>query len=242
MKGLASWVTKFTVLCGLFFACYLYADTQLEDLSGMVTQVVDGDTVHFRPNQVRQNSTEKDLKIRMMGTDTPETHLIVGGKTYSQGFWGDKATIQLEKFVGENNEMVLKSYGLDKYGRVLGKLFREDHDINLLMVRSGWAITYIICEGRLCNKDFFKDQNVDEYVKACALAREEGRGIFNPQKPLHEMPFEFRLRIGQRKPDKYVGDLATHKLYLPRDYNKVDVCRRVFFMKVDEAHAVGFHE
>jgi hypothetical protein len=54
------------------------------------------------------------------------------------------------------------------------------------------------------------------------------------------MPFEFRLRMMERTPNKFVVDYDTHELFMPEDYKEVDVCRRIFFMKAEDALKMGF--
>ena len=137
-------------------------------------------------------------------------------------------------------QVELQDYGLDKYGRTLGRIFQKEQDINLAMVESGWAIPYIICEGDSCTANFFTAQPVAQYLKSCKEAREKGLGVFNPKDPLKEMPFEFRLRMQHRKPDKFVGNFETKELYPPDQYRQVDVCQRIFFMKQSEAERVGY--
>lgn len=205
-------------------------------VQGTVTRVVDGDTIHVRP--LGGGAT---LSVRMIGMDTPETHLPVPkGRPVGQGYWGEAATRHLEKLLPLGTRVSLEDYGLDKYGRTLGRVYYRDEDVNLTMVKSGWGIPYIICGEETCDKRFFREERVDEYLKACQDARDDGRGIFDPGKALHEMPFEFRLRMQKRRPNKYVGDFATRDLFAPSQYRKVDLCSRIFFMTLQDAHGVGY--
>ena len=108
------------------------------------------------------------------------------------------------------------------------------------MVRLGLAVTYIICEGANCNGKFLEANHVDEYVAACEEARANGQGQWNPKDRLKELPYEFRLRLGSRKPEKYIGNLETRELLKPAEYKKVDVCHRIFFMKKEDGLHAGF--
>lgn len=110
------------------------------------------------------------------------------------------------------------------------------------MVKLGWAIPYIICEGTRCNPSYLEDENAQEYLEACEYARTKKLGIWNPKQPLKEMPFEFRLRMQGRDPEKFVGSFDTKEYYRPEDYTEVDVCDRVFFMKESDAKHAGFTE
>ena len=210
---------------------------------GKVFRIVDGDTIVFTQNK---NAEVKNLKVRMIGVDTPETHLVTDHGVVSQGYWGEAATAYLKRLIPAKTDVLLQKYGNDKYDRMLGRVFYKndgkDFDVNLVMIQAGWGIPYIICEGRMCDNGFFQREKVANYFRACEESRAQGRGIHNPSRRLEEMPFEFRLREQKRKPDKWVGDVHTKKLYNPRDYKEVDLCSRIFFFKKDEAEAVGFNE
>ncbi len=233
------------------FICALSAQAAPKVVQGVINRIVDGDTVNVQANPSRgfDSATEfyagsdgaGALKIRMLGIDAPETHFptpkhgIVG-----QQPWGDDATAYLEGFLKAGSSVTLQTWGLDKYQRTLGFVFSNKIDINLQMVRGGWAIPYIICSGPTCTRQFFTDNRVREYLMSCDAARQEGRAIFSRSRPLKEMPFEFRMRMAERTPDKYVGNYDTMELYAPEDYKKVDVCRRIFFMTKAEAVRIGF--
>ncbi|MEW6056125.1 MAG: thermonuclease family protein [Bdellovibrionota bacterium] len=208
-------------------------------LEGTVVKVVDGDTLHFRTADARPKAP--NLRIRMVGVDTPELHVVTRKGVMGQGYWGKTAAKYLYKLTPPGADVILLSQGLDKYGRVLGRVFFEKHDVNLQLLKAGWAVPYLICSGTACDKGFFKRERVAQYLEACHEARENGKGVFDPRKPLKEMPFEFRLRVMNRKPDKWVGDITNQKLYDPSEYKKVDVCNRIFFLERDEANNVGFH-
>ena len=206
---------------------------------GTITKSVDGDTIHFRKAEAGEH--EKDWKVRLVGIDAPELHLQVDGYYFGQAPWAGYSASYFSKMAPVGTVIKLVTFGKDKYGRYLGRIEKQNSDLNLKMVRYGWAIPYIICEGSNCNETFFERQKVSAYVSACEKAREEGKGVFDPNKPLDEMPFEFRLRMQKRSPDKYVGDFKTQKLYAPEDYNEVDVCQRIFFMNKKSAQSVGYN-
>jgi endonuclease YncB( thermonuclease family) len=222
--------------CIQAFSMSATADDQRNIIRGTVTVISDGDTIH-----IKSTGEAKKIKVRMEGIDTPELHLQTSDGTFTQGPIAQEASDHLTKEIPIDSKVDLFVYGKDKYGRTLGRIERSDKDINLEMVRSGMAIPYIICEGKLCNDNFFKERDVANYLAACRSAREQGLGIFDPNDPLEEMPFEFRLRIQKRKPEKFVGDIRTKQLYQPHEYKKVDLCDRIFFMKEADAGRVGFH-
>lgn len=226
-----------SITAGLLAFSKAFAASESE-FYGTVTKVVDGDTIHFRNTNAREGSAT--MKIRMQGMDTPETHLETDRGTQSQGYWGDAAAEQLEKLIPVGTPVQVHTTEFDKYGRALGRVYRSERDVNLRMVQLGWASPYFICSGPSCNRSFMEREKVAEYMQACDEAREAGRGIYDPARPLKEMPFEFRMRMQHRKPSRWVGDIDTHRLYAPADYDRVDLCRRVFFDKRDAAERLGF--
>lgn len=211
-------------------------------IKGVIAKVVDGDTlwVQSRANNNSEDAaaSTKPLKVRMISIDAPETHLPTPQGVKGQQPWGDQATTQLNELSPLGKSVSVEDFGTDKYDRMLARVYVGDNDVNLDMVRSGWAIPYIICEK--CEEDFFKKENTEDYLSACEQARKKGIGIWNKSKPLKEMPFEFRLRMQNRKPEKFVGSFSSNEYYAPADYDKVDVCDRVFFMREADAKKAGF--
>lgn len=214
----------------------------ISSLEGTITKISDGDTVRFKPDAgAVTDARNKDIAVRLIGIDTPEMHLVVeGGGTVGQGHWGDDATRALEKIIPVGTRVTLVSSGVDRYGRTLGQIIKGSMDVNLEMVRLGMAVPYIICEGKTCTHDWVYSRETSDYLAACTEAQTAGRGVYDKDEPLTEMPFEFRLRMQKRKADKYVGDFQSGLYYAPSEYKKVDLCSRIFFMKETDAPRVGF--
>lgn len=216
-----------------------------------VLKISDGDTISVTPNTTtsrpmpiakdNESTVPTKISIRMIGTDTPELHLPSGdGHMAAQLPWGQLATDYINTLIRPGNKVLIQNYGLDRYGRTIGRVFHGKKDVNFEMVKAGWAVPYIICWGDLCNKDFFKNEKVKQYLSACHIAREQGLGIFNPKNPLTELPMLFRLRIQKRQPDKWIGDVTNLKLYDPTYITKVDICNAVFFKNKSDALKLGF--
>ncbi len=205
-------------------------------ISGTVERIADGDTI-----AVRARGFAKPVKIRMVGEDTAELHLIAGGKNHSQGWWAEVGYQTLLSMIPIGSQVRVRVYGEDVYGRTLGRVFdSKGKDMNLEMVRLGWGALYVYCSGAGCTSTFFADQDVDQYVKACEEAVREARGIFDARDPLKEMPFEFRMRLQGRVPEKFVGDYDSKVLFRPRDYVRVPLCHRVFFAETGAAERMGY--
>lgn len=228
---------KITMIFSLMLAAApaFASKPSIQKIAGTVTKISDGDTIKVQP------AKGDVLTIRMTGMDTPELHLPTKGKgIVEQPYWGQAAADQLARRIAVGDRVTLMSYGFDKYGRTLARVFKDGVDINLEMVRSGWGALYLVCGKGECDSDYAEAYAIDEYIAACNEAVEHGRGIFNPKGPLDELPFEFRLRMGDRQPDKYVGNYETHDLVHPADYHHVDVCQRVFFLDPADAEALGY--
>lgn len=214
----------------LFFSVSLSA---VSLVTGKIAKIADGDTVTIESSTVR-------YKVRLVGVDTPEQHLVTPKGSFGQEPWGQGATDYLAEKLPLGTEVQLQVFGKDKYNRTLGRIFKDKEDINLLMVKAGWAIPYIICEGNTCDKKYFENFKTKAYLEACHLARKNRDGIFDKHQPLKEMPYEFRMRLQNRKPEKWVGDFSTQKYLTPDQYKKIDLCNRVFFMREGEAKSAGF--
>lgn len=92
-----------------------------------VNRVVDGDGVRLDCGPGR-----RDLNVRLYCIDAPETE---------QEPWGDRSTRHLEGLVGPT--VLLVDHGTGRWGRTIGQIFTpEGEDLNLAMVRDGWAPVY----------------------------------------------------------------------------------------------------
>jgi endonuclease YncB( thermonuclease family) len=96
-----------------------------------VTRVHDGDTI-----KVMGDSGE--LTIRLAGIDAPEKskRKRESGQPFSQQATKYLAGLVLNKCVG------VKECGVDRYGRILGIVVLGGKDINLAMVKMGFAEVY----------------------------------------------------------------------------------------------------
>lgn len=116
----------------------------------IVTKVIDGDTLDI------QDGT----RVRMLGINTPEK-----GQSYFE-----EATDRLKELVLEK-EVCLERDKSDKgkYGRLLRHVFIDGKNVNLLLVREGYANVYFVSPDTKYS---------EEFEEAEALARNEGLGIW----------------------------------------------------------------
>ena len=118
-------------------------------LTGTAVKVADGDTFTLL------DSNNKQIKIRLYGIDCPER-----GQDY-----GSVAT----KFLGDklkSGAIKVKIMDIDRYGRTVGIVYVNDEDINLALLKAGFAWHY---------KQFDKSK---EYAEAEANARVKKLGLF----------------------------------------------------------------
>lgn len=198
---------------------------------GVVLKISDGDTINMRPNGA--DPKDEPYRIRMLSEDTAELHLPTPGGVASQGYWGEEGRNELMDIVRVGDKIEVEDYGRDQYGRVLGKVYLGDLDVNLEMIRSGWGALYEICDEVSCDLDA-------EYRRACREAVENGRGLFDFENPVPELPFVFRARKQDRPLSKFVGNFRTKKYYEPTEYERVNICDRVFFFTEHDAEIAGF--
>lgn len=96
-----------------------------------LNRVVDGDTivVHCPP------SNKAQFNIRVWGIDAPEM---------KQKPWGENAKNALIKLLPQSNHATIKVeiIDIDRYSRYVGKLFYNNEDLGLALVKQGEAVVY----------------------------------------------------------------------------------------------------
>jgi len=118
----------------------------------------------------------------------------------------------------------------DNYGRLLAYIQKGDMDVNREMILQGKAVPYII---------YPNFERVKPYLDSLKEAQKFSRGIWNPDDPLDELSYEFRLRVGHRQPDKYAGDYDTKEYVEPDQYKDIPIEQRVFFWNEEMQKKLG---
>jgi micrococcal nuclease len=100
-----------------------------------VARVVDGDTIHV-------GTSQGDLKVRLIGIDTPETV----DPNRPVGCFGPEASAEAKRLL-EGGSVYLEldptQGDVDKYGRTLAFVWMDPQTMfNLVMVQEGFAIEY----------------------------------------------------------------------------------------------------
>jgi micrococcal nuclease len=124
-----------------------------QSYNGNIIRVIDGDTFVFQ-------TQEGSFTVRMQGTDAPER---------DQPFSKESAEFLSEYL---QKDAVFKRQGTDIYGRILGTLFIEDQDINLLSIKGGYAWHF---------KRYSSDQ---QYTDAEVFAKENKLGLWSLDNPI----------------------------------------------------------
>ena len=117
-------------------------------------RVIDGDTIKGKVEG-------KQITIRLVEIDAPEMDQPFGLE--SKNF-----LIKLTS----NEKITYTSEGEDRYGRTLGKLFKNKENLNALMVKSGLAWVY---------ERYAKNQNLYVYQE---VAKSKNLGLWQSKKPI----------------------------------------------------------
>lgn len=91
-------------------------------LEGRVVGVADGDTIAVL------DSAKTQHRVRLPGIDAPKK-----GKAF-----GTRSRENLSKWV-YRRDVIVEWHKKDRYGRLVGVVFVDGHDVNLEQVRAGYA-------------------------------------------------------------------------------------------------------
>ncbi len=152
----------------VFIALAVLTTTSNADtLTGRVVGIADGDTLTLL------DATNTQHKIRLSGIDSPEKR---------QPF-GEHCKKSLSD-LAYDRAVAIESTKLDRYGRVIGKVLVNGHDVNLEQVRRGCGWHY---------KKYQNEQILDDrlsYNAAEGAARASRVGLWTDNKPMP--PWDWR--------------------------------------------------
>ena len=132
------------------------------EIKGKVVGVTDGDTI-----KVLDDLDKGLFRIRLDKIDAPEKNQAFGQKSkqyLSNLVFGKQVTIRYK--------------AVDRYGRILGTVFCNGVEINLVMVQNGYAWHYSCYD------------KTSAYIQAEKQSRIEKKGLWADPKPIK--PCEFR--------------------------------------------------
>ena len=125
-----------TIICvGLLLIYYIISSRDTR-----VTRVIDGDTF----------ITNKGDRVRLIGVDAPELPSLRG----------IESKMYLHELI-DNKVVILKRDGIskdkDKYGRLLRYVYLNKKDVNLQMLKSGYAKPYLYFDFEKLNQYKYYD-------------------------------------------------------------------------------------
>ena len=145
-------------LAAFLGACGVSDDTEVR---GRVVRVADGDTITIL------DAANAQHKIRFHGIDAPEKGQAFG-----------RAAGKFLAGLVAGRDVVVKVKNTDRYGRTVGVVFCDGRDINLEMLKAGYAWHY---------KHYDKSA---AYAEAESSARAARRGLWADKDPIN--PYDFR--------------------------------------------------
>lgn len=169
-------VTSFVIafiLASLVFATSAQALSRGDVLSGKIVRIADGDTVTLL------DSTNKQHRIRLAEIDAPET---------GQAF-GRKSKDALRDMCARGGMAEIHVQDIDRYGRIVGRVYCSGVDTSAEQVRHGMAWVY---DNYVRDKSLYKLQDA---------ARANGVGLWSDPDPTQP----WRWRRGERG----VGDTGA---------------------------------
>lgn len=161
---------QLATMAAILFGIAAAPPDTIEEFSGMVVALSDGDTV-----TVLRDRTQ--IKVRLEGIDAPEKN---------QAF-GSKAKTALSDLIGRKEVTVLAT-GTDKYGRTLGRVIIDGQDVSELMVTQGMAWHY---------KEYSDDETLAELEDK---ARASKVGLWAESNALPPWEFRHRRKIDDAPP------------------------------------------
>jgi len=177
--------------------CLLSLPVFAENINGKIVNVADGDTVTLL------TAHNKQIRIRLNCIDAPEK---------SQNF-GQKSKRSLIDLIA-GKYVTVQKHDVDRYGRVVGTIYLNGTDINLLQVKNGLAWVY----DRYCN-----DRT---YYVAESRAREAKIGLWRQPNPIE--PWNYRR--GKRSSSNSIN--SNPNCGDKRYCNQMDSCQEaIFYLK-----------
>jgi micrococcal nuclease len=151
-----------------------YLKSRAGVLRGQVLNVHDGNTLTVRIDGHIE-------KVRLIGVNAPELAQIP---------WGEQARGSLKALVEETTVRLETDNTLrDESKRLLAYVYVGEMLVNLEMVRQGQAVINTVPPNVA---------HAEEYRRAQAEAKEEGRGVWDPKQPIDVMPDCYRkVKKGQ---------------------------------------------
>lgn len=158
---------------GISVLLLLCVAVSADTITGTVVGVTDGDTIKILTYANQQ------LKIRLADIDTPER-----GQSY-----GKKAKQALSDKI-YRQDVTIETNKTDRYGRIIGRVYMGERDINAEMVTEGMAWVY---------RKYSEDSWLLELERR---AREQGKGLWGLQADQRVPPWEWRNKKRRERSER----------------------------------------
>lgn len=158
----------------IFIASFLFLllSTSSYAWTGKVIKIADGDTITVLTNNNEQ------VKVRLYGIDAPEKKQEFGTK--SKDFTADFCF---------GKEVEVETVDTDRYGRTVGRVYYNNKELNLELVKNGYAWVY---------SQYCKDSEYCGELKDMEkLARSDKAGLWKDSDPTP--PWLFRKDSKKKK-------------------------------------------
>lgn len=147
------------------------ADSRTSDrFQARVAVVQDGDTLDVVDAAGRRH------RVRLYGVDAPE--IAHDGRPAQPG--GVEASAWLSRRVS-GRQVAIEVLDHDRWGREVGRVLLDEEDLNLALLRNGWAWAY---------RQYLQEPFRTPYLATEENARRERRGIWAESNPM--APWEWR--------------------------------------------------
>lgn len=158
--------SKFKLIFPVILCLLITSPIWAEEFTGKVVGVSDGDTITV----MRLGRGEK---VRLYGIDCPEK---------GQAFGNRAKQFASQMVFGKN--VLVKTHGCDKYGRILGDVFIDGKSLNQELIRAGYAWWF---------RRYSNDRNLERLE---AEARTAKKGLWID--PHAVAPWEWRKNCRQQ--------------------------------------------
>lgn len=201
---------------------------QSRPLTGKVIGHSDGDTI-----DVAVEGSRERTRVRLSNIDTPEKARRRTPEL-GQDPWATEASDQMKALAPLGTTVVLRPVGGMSFRRMIAAVAIDGQDLGISMVRTGWALPLIFCRPSTnCAKANLTSMGAQALIEACVEAENAGLGVFSRERPLPELPYEFRDRAWGMREIVWVADYATERFYDFDKRNEVPACRQIVFALED---------
>ncbi|MDD3566135.1 MAG: thermonuclease family protein [Methanothrix sp.] len=232
-------ITRLKPILALMLLAYLLPILALaapDEASGIVTNVVDGDTFDIRIEKTDPRIIYEIERVRLADVDSPEMSTPEGppAKVYTtETLLGKKVWLDIDDRSKD---------GRDMYERILAVVYLEDlngtinttHPFNRLLVDAGFAVVKDFTNNEFDPAAWWENETSNYMFEAATV---KGVGYKNVEKLILTPSAPTSTSSG-----KFVGSLESDKYHYPscRWAKKILPQNQIWFASSEEARAAGY--